>query len=110
MKFHVRAAILLVAALVLAAPALADPIDDAKRAGHIGEQADGYLGLAPGGPASAKELIESINAGRRAKYSEIAAKNVTSATKVAALAGKKLSERTEAGEWVRDAEGNWTQK
>ena len=97
--------------LVLAAPvALASPLDDAKRAGHVGEQVDGYLGLPPGAPASARALVDGINAERSSKYAEIAAKNNTSPTAVAALAGSKLVERAAAGEWVRDAAGKWTKK
>ena len=38
--------------LPLASAALADSLDQAKAAGHLGEQADGYLGTPPGAPAS----------------------------------------------------------
>jgi uncharacterized protein YdbL (DUF1318 family) len=110
MRLHIRAAIFLAAALLLALPALAAPIDEAKRAGHVGEQSDGFLGLPPGAPASAEALVTSINAERGTRYAEIAAKNGTTAAAVAALAGQKLTARAAAGEWVRDASGNWTRK
>ncbi len=105
-----RTAIVLAAAFLLALPALASPLDDARQAGHVGEQADGYLGTPPGAPASAQALAERINAERGSKYAEIAAKNQTQPAAVAALAGKKLVARASAGEWVRDAAGKWTQK
>jgi uncharacterized protein YdbL (DUF1318 family) len=97
-------------ALVVAAPALASPLDDAKRAGHVGEQADGYLGVVPGAPASAAALVERINAERAARYGEIATRTGATPTAVAALAGQKLIERAAPGEWVRDANGQWRQR
>ena len=107
---RLRAAIVLAAALLLALPALADRLGDAKQAGHVGEQADGFIGMPPGAPASAQTIVEEINVGRGRKYGEIAAKNATSPAAVAALAGKKLTERAPAGQWVRDASGQWRQK
>jgi uncharacterized protein YdbL (DUF1318 family) len=98
------------AALLLALPAAASPLDEAKDAGRLGEQADGYLGLPPGAPESAQELADEINAERKIRYAEIAKKNGTSPTAVAALAGKKLVERAPAGHWVRDTDGDWVRK
>ena len=95
------------AMLLVAAPAPASPLDDAKRAGQVGEQADGYLGVVPGAPASARELADRINAERVERYGEIAAKTGTSPTAVAALAGQKLILRASPGEWIRDPDGNW---
>ncbi len=97
-------------ALLVAAPAFASPLDDAKRAGHVGEQADGYLGVVPGAPASARALVERINAERAERYGEIASRTGTSPTAVAALAGQKLVERATAGEWIRDPNGRWQQR
>ena len=98
------------AALLLPLAAAATPLEDAKRAGHVGEQADGYLGVAPGAPASARAFVDGINAERAAHYAEIAAKNDTSPTAVAALAGQKLIERAPPGQWVRPADGKWKKK
>ncbi len=105
-----RAAIVLVITLLLAFPAFATPLDDAKAAGHVGEQADGYLGVVPGAPASAKELVDRINGERGSKYAEIASKNETSPAAVAAVAGKKLIGRTPSGQWYRDSSGQWKRK
>ena len=107
---RLRTAIVLAAAFLLALPALASPLDDARQAGHVGEQVDGYLGMPPGAPDSAQEFVDRINAERGSRYAEIAAKNQTRPEAVAGVAGEKLVERAAAGEWVRDAEGNWTQK
>ena len=102
--------IVVVVALLLAPPALANELDRAKQLGHVGEQIDGYLGVAPGAPPSARSLVERINSERRARYAEIATKNGTEPDTVAALAGKKLVRRAASGEWVRDASGKWTRR
>jgi uncharacterized protein YdbL (DUF1318 family) len=100
----------LAVALLLAAPAAASPLDDAKQAGHLGEQADGYVGVRSDAPESAHELAGRINVERGDRYAEIAAKNDTSPAAVAALAGRKLLERAPSGQWVRDSSGNWRRK
>ena len=101
---------LAVVTLLIALPAAADGHDTAKAAGHVGEQADGFLGVAPGAPSSAQGLVSRINKERAVRYGEIAAKNNTSPAAVAALAGKKLVGRTPAGQWVRGSDGKWTKK
>ena len=105
-----RAAIVLAITLLLAFPAFASPLADAKAAEHVGEQADGYLGVVPGAPASAQALVDQINAGRKSKYAEIASTNETSAAAVAALAGGKLVGHTASGLWYRDSSGKWERK
>jgi uncharacterized protein YdbL (DUF1318 family) len=101
---------LAVASLLAALPAAANELDAAKAAGHVGEQADGFLGVVPGAPSSAQGLVVRINEERALRYGEIAAKNKTSPSAVAALAGKKLIGRTPPGQWIRDADGKWTKK
>ncbi len=101
---------LAVVSLLVALPAAANELDAAKSAGHVGEQADGFLGVAPGAPSSAQGLVTRINEERAVRYGEIAAKNKTSPSAVAALAGKKLTDRTPPGQWVRGADGKWTKK
>lgn len=107
---HVLRVAVAAAALLLALPAAAAPIDDAKAAGHLGEQADGYLGVPPGAPASARALADEINAQRAKHYGEIASRNGTDPAAVAALAGQKLIQRAPSGQWVRGSDGTWKKK
>jgi uncharacterized protein YdbL (DUF1318 family) len=86
------------------------PLSDAKRAGHLGEQADGYVGVVPGAPPSARALADRTNGERAAHYGEIAAKTGTSPAAVAATAGQKRIARASPGEWIRDANGKWQQR
>ena len=95
--------------LITIGTAQAGPLDDAKAAGLVGERADGYVGAVTG-DAGVQELIDEINAGRKAKYAEIASKRAAPVDAVAAIAGKKLIERTPAGQYVMGSDGQWQRK
>ena len=99
-------------ALVLAAaPALAADLDGAKAAGQVGERVDGYLGLVDANaPGEVKALVERVNAGRRKKYGEIAAKRGVPLEAVAARAGAKLVQRAKPGHYVMGESGRWKRK
>lgn len=108
-RFIMASLVLALISITPVATAQAGPLDDAKAAGLIGERADGYVGAVTG-DASVKELIDEINAGRKAKYKEIAAKREAPIEAVAGIAGKKLVERTPAGQYVMGSDGKWQQK
>lgn len=96
---------------LIAVPAWAMSLDAAKSQGLVGEMASGYLGaVAPSASADVAALISDINAKRRAKYAEIAAKNGTSLAAVEALAGKKAVEETAPGNFVQTSSGAWRRK
>ena len=98
-------------ALVAAAPASADRLDEAKDAGYLGEQVDGYLGLVrPDAPDWARAVMEEINRKRRERFAEIAARTGATVEQVAAIAGQKAVAREPAGRYVRDASGTWKRK
>jgi uncharacterized protein YdbL (DUF1318 family) len=107
----VALAVVAALALVIAPAAQADPLDDAKAAGYVGEQIDGMLGLVkPDAPAAVKQLVESVNAKRKASYANIAKKNGTTLQAVAKLAGEKAIGMTKPGNFVQDASGRWVKK
>lgn len=101
--------LLAVVALAPIGVAWADALDDAKAKGLVGERADGYIG-AVGDASGVQALIDEINAKRKAKYAEIAAKRGAPTEAVAKITAKKLIERTPAGQFVRDDTGQWVQK
>lgn len=108
--FPITASLLLALISVTGAgEAHAGPLDDAKAQGLIGERLDGYVGAVTG-DASVKALIDEVNAGRKAKYAEIAAKRGTPVEAVAQVAGEKLIERTPAGQYVMGSNGQWQRK
>src|SRR5262245_2642474 len=102
---------LLLAAVLLSAPiARADELDAAKAAGQVGERADGYLGVVGSAPPGVGNLVNDVNAKRKAKYGEIAKQNGTGADAVGALMGQKLIERAPSGQFVMGTDGRWVRK
>lgn len=92
----------------------ADPvIEQAKAQGIIGEQYDGYLGIADQGRASAevKRKVDAINAGRLAEYTRISQKSGDSVQIVAAAMAEKLLNNAASGEVVRPGSNDpWRKK
>jgi uncharacterized protein YdbL (DUF1318 family) len=98
-------------ALAWSAPGRAGEIDDAKRAGLVGERFDGYLGAVEAQPSEATQrLVTTINTQRREKYREIAANNGIALDQVERLSGQKLIQRAAAGHFVMLPDGGWTRK
>jgi uncharacterized protein len=115
MRRSIRTAALAVASvlfLLVAAPsAWAGALDAAKAAGQVGERPDGYLGLVDSNaPPAVKQLVDSVNAKRKAEYTRIAKQNGTAVDAVAALAGAKLIERTPPGQYVMGVDVRWVKK
>lgn len=96
---------------VMALPAFAAPLDDAKAQGVVGERIDGYVGAVASNPSGdIASLVSSINAARKAEYAKIAAKNGQPVSVVEKLAAAKLIERLGAGQYYTDKSGNWIRK
>jgi uncharacterized protein YdbL (DUF1318 family) len=94
--------------LLLALPALALELGEAKSRGLAGETYSGYLAaVKPSGDVNA--LVESINAQRKAHYQQIAKKNGISLQAVEVRAGKKAIGKTPAGEFINSGSG-WQKK
>ena len=105
-------------ALAVATPGLAQTaaqkaqIDQAKAAGVVGEQADGYLGFrTPSSDVGLNAAVTTTNAARRQAYAASAAQAGTTAE----VAGARMFEanllaRIPAGQWYRNAQGQWVQK
>ena len=107
-----------VAALGVAGAALAQTsaqkaqIDQAKAAGTVGEQADGYLGFrTPTSDASLRAAVDATNSGRRAAYARSAADAGTTADVAGArMFESQLLPRISSGQWYRNAQGQWVQR
>lgn len=96
---------------LLARHAFAQDLTSAKRAGHLGERIDGYVGVVTREvPREIHQLANEINARRRSEYEAIARRQNAPIDAVALLAGQKLVERASPGEWVMGADGNWRQR
>ncbi len=103
-------ALLIVLALTVAAPAMADALDDALRGGKVGETSRGYIAPVGAPSAGLTRLVNDINARRRAKYQSIARKNGISLQKIEAVAGSRIIQRAPAGTYFMDSGGQWRRK
>lgn len=96
--------------LLGAAAAHASELDEAKRAGLVGETMEGYVAAVADVPKpEVQALVTDINAKRRAEYQRIARDNGLELSQVEALAAKKAIDKTAAGGWVR-VDGEWRRK
>ncbi|MEO8453913.1 MAG: YdbL family protein [Sphingomicrobium sp.] len=105
-------AILLAAALLIAAPAVAQTpaVDAARAAGAIGERYDGYVGVAAPVTASVRNQVASINIQRRALYSRFAVSRGVSPQDVGITAGCQLLARVGLGEAYMLTDGVWRRR
>lgn len=102
----------LAAGVVLSAPARAQStIAQALSAGTVGEQSDGYLGVAGSVSEAVRAEVEAINIKRRAAYTDLAAKRGVTVADVAAATGcQTLATRVKTGQVYRIGTGPWSTK
>lgn len=102
----------LAAGIVLSAPARAQgAVAQALSAGTVGEQADGYLGVAGSVGEAVRAEVEAINIKRRAAYTDLAAKRGVTVADVAAATGcQTLATRVKPGQVYRIGTGAWQTK
>jgi hypothetical protein len=85
-----RATLILLLIAVFSLTTQASPLSDARDAGHVVENPDGYVRAGSSAvPASIKALIKDVNQRRKDAYGEIARKNGVSVAQVAAESYKK---------------------
>lgn len=100
----------LTALALLAGPAFAGALDDAKAAGLVGETPTGYVAAVEGSPApDIAALVETINAKRQAAYAQIATETGTTIEAVAAVTAEKLYRESPPGEYLL-VDGQWVQR
>jgi hypothetical protein len=103
--------VLLFSMMTVSATAAGSPLTQPKADGLIGEQANGYIGLVrQDAPADIKQLVNEVNAKRKAGYQQIAEKQGTSLESVELVGGNTAIEKTLSGNYVRDASGAWRKK
>ncbi len=111
-NFRTRTPMLITLLITLFACAnvFAIDLDNAKSAGLIGEQANGYLGIVSK-PATGEveALIRDVNQKRKEKYQEIAQKNKLTLNQVETQAGLKLIEKTVSGHYINNG-SSWQKK
>jgi uncharacterized protein len=102
-----------IAGISLCVPAIAQAslVAQAMAAGSVGEQADGYLGIAGSVSANLRSEVDAINIKRRAAYTDLAAKRGVTVSDAAAATGcQTLSIRVKPGQVYRVGSGPWQTK
>ncbi len=108
MKHFSTLAVFAVVAL-LAVPAWALELHDARAQGLIGERADGYVeGLSNAGGVS--ELVTDVNSKRKTEYARIAKEKNQPVDVVAKLAAQQIISGLEAGASYKDDNGAWKKR
>lgn len=88
--------------------AFAGSLGDAKRQGLVGEKDNGYVGIVVDSPQT-RQLVDSVNAKRKAKYLELAKKNNITLAQVEKLAAEKTYSKTSPGNYIWKS-GRWVKK
>ena len=109
---------LLIAALVgiavvagTSAYAQGDAAGQLRTSGHVGEQADGYLGLVDTAPGDVRAQMEQVNIQRRAAYTTLASqRNATIEEVAAATACQLFATRVGPGQYYRLPDGVWRRR
>jgi len=99
----------LMLSLLLSFSAFALGLSEAKEQGMVGEQMNGLLGVVEVSP-QVTQLVNDINAKRLVKYKQIAEKNAMTVEQVSILAGEKTIKKTPAGQYIKNASGQWVVK
>ena len=113
LMFAAGAMVALATGLVMTTPARAQSgaVASAMADGSVGEQADGYLGIAGTVSAAVRSEVESINIKRRAAYTQLASQRGVTVQDVAAATGcQTLSSRVKTGQAYRIGAGAWQTK
>ena len=105
----------LISAVFLLVAVVAQAVDagsrELKNTGAVGETIDGYLGIVSNSASQdIRAEVDSINGARRAAYQEAASDTGRPLSEVQAVAGARLREKAQAGDWIQNAAGEWVQK
>ena len=84
-------------------------IKQLKAQGIVGEGNEGYLQLVGGNKAKA-DVVAAENKDRKTVYKAIAKQQGTTAELVGKRRALQIAKKSNPGEWVQDAAGNWIQK
>ncbi|MBL8530421.1 MAG: YdbL family protein [Hyphomonadaceae bacterium] len=116
-RSHTLFALIAAGAMALTTAASAQQADavlaEARASGAVGEQADGYLGIAPGASISAdvRARVDQINIRRRAVYTQRASERDATVNEMAAAVACEIFDgRIAVGERYRDEAGQWRQR
>ncbi|WP_312946988.1 YdbL family protein [Superficieibacter sp.] len=100
---------LLLALALISNSALALTLNEARTQGRVGETFNGYIAPLQQDPQTLA-LVKQINQARSESYQQLADRNNLPVDEVAKLAGQKLVQRAQPGEYVQGINGKWLRK
>ncbi|WP_448502611.1 YdbL family protein [Sphingomonas sp.] len=104
------AAVAIAASAVAAHAVQRDPAyAQARAAGQVGEQIDGYLGIVGSPTPELRQVVNDINIRRKAAYTRQAGGGAT-IEQMAFVSGCNLIARTEPGEMYQAPDGSWKKR
>lgn len=109
MNASFRTAAFAVCLSLLALPAFALSLQQARISGQVGEGNNGYA-VARASTPDVQQLVADVNAKRRAEYAKISQGNGQPVDVVAKLASGQIAQQLEPGSYYQDASGGWKQK
>lgn len=100
----------LACAVVVASPAAALDLEQARAQGLVGERFDGLIAPVQGGGGEVDALVARINAERMAEFRRIAEQRGVPVTEVQKLVGQQQIGKVPPGTYVMTPAGSWQQK
>jgi uncharacterized protein len=101
--------ILLASLLLLASPAYALDLHQARASGLVGEKLDGYV-AARKDTADVQALVREVNGKRQQEYARISKENGQPVDVVAKLAAQQIVNGLESGVYYQAPDGSWKQR
>lgn len=95
--------------MLLAAPAYALDLQQARASGQVGENLDGYVTARSNTP-DVQALVTDINAKRREEYARISKENNQSVDVVAKLAAVQIINNLAPGVYYQAPDGAWKKR
>ncbi|MDX9690656.1 MAG: DUF1318 domain-containing protein [Proteobacteria bacterium] len=95
--------------IMIAAPAYALDLKQARNSGVVGEKLDGYAEVLKPSP-DVKVLVDDVNAKRTVEYQRISKENGQPIDVVAKLAAQEIISKLPAGSLYQAVDGSWKKK
>jgi uncharacterized protein YdbL (DUF1318 family) len=95
--------------MLLAAPAYALDLQQARASGLVGEKLDGYVAARSDAP-DVRALAAEINAKRKQEYARISQENKQSVDVVAKLAAEQIINGLKPGVYYQAPDGSWKKR
>jgi hypothetical protein len=103
--------LIVLAVSLLAVPAWALSLDDAKNQGLVGERSNGYLGIVVPNPSGdVKALVADINSKRKKAYQDSASSAGVERQIIELRIGQRLQQKTSSGHYIQTEAGTWQRK